>query len=96
MNDKLKNRIFLAFFFLFLFMSEKMETENGNSLATYMHCFVTGPSSILAVRIAEFVPLRGPIRILLFIMDQFANSIKDISKSRKSTLYRLLLKIFNI
>ena len=90
---KIKKQNISPFFF---FLSEKMETENGNSLATYMHCFVTGPSSILAVRIAKFVPLRKPIRILLFIKDQFAHIIKDISKSRKSTLYRFLFKTCNI
>lgn len=29
---------------IFLFMSEKKETENGKSLATYVCCFVTAPS----------------------------------------------------
>ena len=32
--------------------------------------------SILAVRIAKFGPLRGPIRMLLFTLDQFSHIIK--------------------
>ena len=50
-------------------MSGKLETENEKEFGNpYM---LLRDRSILAVRIAKFGPLREPIRILLFISDQF-------------------------
>ena len=48
----------------FLFKKKKKKKKHGGSIS------ISG-SSLIAVRIEKLRPLREPIRILLFIIDQF-------------------------
>ena len=62
---------------IFLFMSEKMETENGNSPSGNLYTLLRNRSILASCKIRT--RLREPIRILLLISDQFAYIINDLN-----------------